>query len=216
MEADRSEEESLVPTSGGDEISIRPGSTDDSTVCARLHSSQISEGFLSHLGPSFLAPLYRRIVRSQNSFLLVAVYKGEVAGFIAGSTDLGGLYKQFMQREGIVAAFKSAPRLLRSWRRVLETLRHNGQSPESEEPVSELLSIAVEAKAQGSGVGGRLVTAFLEETARRGLTTAQVVVGKENIRAVGLYERAGFERSAEFELHRGVTSLLMTCAVGAP
>jgi ribosomal protein S18 acetylase RimI-like enzyme len=212
----RSEEESLVPTSGGDEIIIRPGTTNESRVCARLHSSQISEGFLSHLGPRFLGPLYRRIARSDGSFLLVAVRKGQVAGFIAGSTDLGGLYKQFMLREGIGAALASAPRLLMSWRRVLETLRHSDKAPASVRPVSELLSIAVDPDAQGSGIGGRLVDAFLEETGRRNIASAQVVVGKENTRAVSLYSRAGFTTAEEFEMHKGVVSLLMTCTVRVP
>jgi ribosomal protein S18 acetylase RimI-like enzyme len=205
----------LVPTSGEDGVLVRPGIPSDAAVAARLHASEISEGFLSRLGPRFLRPLYLRIARSEDSFLLMATSDGEIAGFISGSSDLSGLYKQFMLHEGIPAALMSAPKLVMSWRHVAETLRHGGGPASDESSVCELLSVAVDPRHQGNGVGGLLVEQFLTETSRRGIEVAQVVVGKDNARAVALYKRAGFVTSQEFEMHRGITSLLMERPVEA-
>jgi ribosomal protein S18 acetylase RimI-like enzyme len=206
----------LVPTSGEDGVLVRPGTPSDAAAAAGLHASEIAEGFLSRLGPRFLRALYVRITRSDHSFLLVATRNGEIAGFISGSTDLGGLYKQFMLREGIPAAVMNAPKLVMSWRHVLETVRHGEQPATAQGKVCELLSVAVDPRHQDQGIGGRLVGEFLEETARRGVDVAQVVVGKHNLRAVALYERAGFVTSQEFEMHRGITSLLMQQQVESP
>ena len=50
---------------------LRTGTVDDAAAAAALHAGQISEGFLSILGPDFLRRLYRRIARTPDSFLLI-------------------------------------------------------------------------------------------------------------------------------------------------
>jgi ribosomal protein S18 acetylase RimI-like enzyme len=54
-----------------------------------------------------------------------------------------------------------------------------------------------------------LVAAFLDEVVRRGGRAAYVVVASHNQGAIRLYERAGFTRHEEFELHAGSSSLLL-------
>ena len=44
-------------------VEVRSARPEDAPFAARLHASQISDGFLSSLGPRFLRPLYRRIMR---------------------------------------------------------------------------------------------------------------------------------------------------------
>jgi len=199
----------LVPRPGGDEVVVRPGTVADAGVSARLHAAQINEGFLARLGPRFLTHLYRRVALSSSSFLLVAVRRGQVVGFLAGSIDLKELYKQFLVRDGVVAGVTSAPRLVMAWRRALETLRHSSRPRGTESSVSELLSVAVDPDSRGLCVGRLLVDEFLEETTKRHVEVAQVVVGRDNERAVSLYSGAGFATVEEFEMHPGITSLLM-------
>ena len=185
-----------------------PGDAGDAAVAARLHAAQITEGFLSFLGPRFLRRLYRRIAWSPESFLLVAQSGGGVIGFVAGSSDVGRLYRRFVVRDGPAAAVAAAGRLARSWRRVAETLRH-GSSGAGQGRGTELLAIAVEPGWTGRGVGRSLVAAFLDEVTRRGDHAAYVVVAADNAQAVALYRRTGFTPVERFELHAGVTSLLM-------
>lgn len=185
---------------------VRAGSASDAAAAAALHADQIGEGFLSALGPRFLRRLYRRIALSSCSFLLVAECQGSAVGCIAGCTDVGTLYKTFAYRDGVVTAFASGGRLLRSWRLVIETLRH-GTSHDG--IGGELLAVAVDADAQGHGVGSMLVEEFLAEVTRRGGDAAYVVVAAGNEKAIALYRRAGFQAVDQFELHQGTKSLLM-------
>lgn len=195
--------------SGGPSVVVRPGGEPDAGPAARLHAGRITDGFLSFLGPAFLTRLYRRIIRTPSSFLLVADASGDVVGFIAGSADVGGLYRSFLARDGIAAGLAAAPRLARGWRRVLETLRHGSSDGNGTGRGTELLAVAVDPTHEGRGVGSALVAAFLDRIRTSGTTEAYVVVGADNHGAIGLYTRAGFVAGAEFELHAGTRSLVM-------
>ncbi len=207
----------MEPTPEGEErtlagetasVTIRTGTGADAAAAARLHAGQISEGFLASLGTGFLTRLYRRVACSDGSFLLVADEHGHQVGFLAGTMDVGKLYKKFLLRDGAFAAIAAVPRLLRAWPRALETLRHGG-SGEPAKGSAELLAIAVDPGRRGSRIGARLVARFLDEARLGGARTAHVVVGAANIPAIALYERSGFEPAETFELHPGTKSVLM-------
>ena len=187
-------------------LMLRKGTEGDAAEAAALHAGQIGEGFLSLLGPTFLRKLYRRIARTPGSFLLVVEDGATTVGFLAGSTDVAGLYRSFLFRDGPSAALACAGRLLRSWRRVLETLRHGSGDGEQG---AELLAVAVDPLVRGQGAGMLLVNGFLDEIGRLGQNSAHVVVAADNEKAVALYARAGFHMAERFELHRGTESLLM-------
>jgi ribosomal protein S18 acetylase RimI-like enzyme len=197
------------PGPRGPVAEVRPATDADAPASAALHAAQISQGFLSLLGPGFLRRLYRRINRSPESFLLIASSRGSAVGFIAGSTDVAGLYRSFLWHDGIPAAVQAAGPLLRGWRRVLDTLGHAKSGGAGVGRGPELLAVAVDPAWQGRGVGRMLVAAFLGEVGGRGLDAAHVVVGAANRGAVSLYEQAGFVTVERFELHAGTESLLM-------
>jgi len=201
-----------TPFTGVDMV-LRTGTSADAAAAAALHAGQIREGFLASLGPRFLGRLYRRVPHVPGSFLLVVEAEGRIAGFLAGSVDVRALYREFLIRDGAFAVFDCAWRFIRSPRRVFETLRH-GTSEEGGEP--ELLAVAVDPEARGLGGGRALVEGFLTEIARRGRSTAHVVVASGNDRAVALYRRTGFAVVERFELHRGSESLLMRHSASSP
>jgi ribosomal protein S18 acetylase RimI-like enzyme len=185
---------------------LRSGTVGDADAAAALHAGQISEGFLSILGPAFLTKLYCRVVRTPGSFLLIVQDGTEIAGFLAGSSDVSGLYRSFLLRDGAVAALTCAGRLLRSWRRVMETLRHGAIGAAGG---AELLAVAVHPALRGRGAGALLVGGFLSELEQRGQDSAHVVVAADNEIAITLYKHAGFGVAETFELHEGTESLLM-------
>lgn len=188
---------------------LRPATADDGPAVGALHAEQIPGGFLALLGPDFLARLYRRITRSNGSFLLVADADGSVAGFIAGSSDVRSLYREFVVHDGPAAVLGAARRLLGSWRRALETLRHGAPGTTGTGRGTELLAVAVDPAWQGRRIGARLVDTFLARVHADGGRAAYVVVAADNVAAVGLYRSAGFTEVGDFELHAGTTSLLM-------
>lgn len=161
------------------------------------------------LGPHFLKHLYRRICTSPHSFLIIAEFDGETVGFLAGSLDVSSLYKSFLWHDGLKAAAGTAGPLIKNWRRVLETLRHGASGGAGVGRGGESLAMAVDPRQQGRGAGRMLVASFLDEVVGRGCDAAHVVIGGDNDRTVGLYQRAGFVAAERFELHPGSRSLLM-------
>ena len=187
--------------------SVRLATVTDAPRLAELHVARISEGFLASLGPAFLERLYRRIVRSSDSFAYVVDGEpgGPVAGFAAATASTRALYQSFAFHDGVVAGFIAAPRLVRSWRRVLETLRYPGGGA-GDLPSAEILSVAVDADSGGRGIGRPVVDASTARLAPRGHDAVKVVTGSDNVAALKLYERCGFERAATVEVHEGVSS----------
>jgi len=186
-------------------VNIRPATSADLAGVARLHASRIREGFLSSLGTPFLARLYRRVVASSDSFVLVAdTDEASTVGFVAGVADLGALYRRFLIRDGLIAGARAAPRLLRSVPRVVETLRY--PTGTAELPDAEILAVAVGTDAGGRGIGRALVGAAVEEFRRAGITSAKVVTTAENRAALAMYRACGFVSTAPIEVHEGRAS----------
>lgn len=201
----------MMDSSTGNGMVLRRGTQDDAAAAAALHSGQITEGFLTFLGAGFLRRLYSRVARTSDSFLLIAEAEGATVGFLAGSTDVAGLYRSFVFRDGAAAAIACGGRLLRSPGRVIETLRHGtggaGQG-------AELLAVAVDPSARGRGAGTLLVEGFLTEIRGRRQEAAHVVLAADNKAAAALYRRAGFRTVERFEMHHGTESLLMKWPTG--
>ena len=186
------------------DVVIRRAERSDAGRLAELHATRIVEGFLPRLGPRFLSRLYRRLVLSPDGFAVVAVQDGRVVGFAAGATDLGRVYRSFVLHDGVIAGLGAAPRIVGSWRAVLETLRYPGSIDDL--PEAEVLSVAVDGDAAGRGIGRRLLTASLDELTRRGARAAKVVAGADNRAALALYTQAGFAVRQRIEVHAGTAS----------
>jgi ribosomal-protein-alanine N-acetyltransferase len=61
-------------------------------------------------------------------------------------------------------------------------------------PEADVQTIAVAPRSQGRGLGRELLDALVVEAQRRGCTQLFLEVRVDNAAAIGLYERAGFER----------------------
>jgi ribosomal protein S18 acetylase RimI-like enzyme len=189
-------------------VTIRFATVADAGAVAALHATRISEGFLVTLGPAFLARLYRRLVRSQRSFVLVADDATAVRGFVAVAENTGAVYREFLLHDGIVAGIAAARGAARAPRSVWETLRYGlrgGDGPAA----AEILATGVAAECGGRGIGAALVRAAVDELERRGVHAARVVTAVGNVAAVRAYQRGGFRISGRDAVHRGVEQELL-------
>jgi ribosomal protein S18 acetylase RimI-like enzyme len=193
-------------------VTVRLAGVDDAPRLAELHATRMTEGFLSALGPRFLRILYRRVVASPDAFALVAEAPIDgttaVVGFAAATLDVGDLYRRFALHDGVIAGIAAAPQLARSWRKVLETLRYPASAGAAlgAVPDAEILSVAVDPRATGLGIGTQVVDAATAELARRGVGAAKVVTGADNVAALALYARCGFVRRGQIAVHEGTPS----------
>ena len=129
-------------------------------------------------------------------------------GFIAVAENTSALYREFLLRDGVVAAVAATPGIVRAPRSVWETLRY-GTRGDDHAPGAEVLATAVAADCGGRGIGTGLVQAAVEELRRRGAASARVVTAVGNLAAVNAYERGGFRAVGLDEVHRGVTRQLL-------
>ena len=180
----------------------------DVDAVAGLHASRIAEGFLVTLGPAFLRRLYRRVVLSPRSFVLVVDDGDRVCGFVAVAESTGALYREYLVRDGLAAAGSAALGIVRAPRAVWETLRYGLRGGEGSAG-AEILATGVAEDSGQQGIGTRLVRAAIQELERRGVTSAHVVTAVGNVAAVRAYEHGGFRISGRKEVHRGVTQELL-------
>lgn len=191
-------------SSAADHGTVRPAVAADAGTIARLHAEAIAEGFLPSLGHRFLRLLYLRILADPGSFAYVVEDAQGVAGFVAATESTRDLYRSFLRHDGARAALHAAPKLARSPRRVWETWRYGAGDEHVALPQAEVLATAVAPRAQGTGLGTRLLDATISEFATRQVTEAMVVTASTNDAARHLYERAGFLANGSTEVHAGV------------
>ena len=68
---------------------------------------------------------------------------------------------------------------------------------ETDDFVPELISMWVDPRVRGTGLGRQLVAAIVDWARRRGARALQLWVTEGNKAAVALYEQSGFQRTGE-------------------
>ena len=192
-------------------LSIRPAQPQDAHTIAELHRQSIDTGFLSSLGSRFLRLLYADMIGWPGSAVLVVSDGADGSlGFVAGVEQTGAFYRHFLRTRWFRAALNLLPQVIRPsfLRRAWETLRYGSADRAGVE--AELLSMVVAPSLRGTGWGGRLGAAFLEDLSGRGVKSVQVVVGAANGGAIAAYETMGFGDAQTIEVHRGDPSVVMT------
>lgn len=177
---------------------------------ADLHAKSIDQGFLSSLGPRFLAVLYRAIDRSSSAVLIVERDASGVIGFVSGGNSMGPIYRQ-MLRDWPTLIVALAPVVLqpRKVLGILEILRRGGKRDGAANlPEWELFSIAVAPVARGNGVAERLYHALCANFRAQGIPAFRIVVGDTLGPAKRFYTRMGALPAASIRLHGDATSTI--------
>jgi ribosomal protein S18 acetylase RimI-like enzyme len=183
-------------------ITIRPMTVQDVRDVARVHIEAFPGFFLTFLGAGFLRELYRGIVKDPAGIAFVAETDGVCAGFVAGSTEPAGFYKRLIKRRIVPFAWHAgwaflrkptaAPRLLRAFTR-------SAEAPPADTRRAELMSLAVLPGNQGTGLGARLVEAFVATARERHASAVYLTTDAANNNAVNtFYQRLGFTPSRTF------------------
>lgn len=184
---------------------------------AALHAANINQGFLAKLGVPFLALMYRAIDEATDSVLLVEEQGGRVIGFVSGGLGMGPIYRR-MLRHPIRLGLSLLPSLLdpKRLKRIVEILRYGGgsRSP-SGMPHAELLSIAVDPVARGTGVAERLYRRLQGHFAQLGVPAFRITVGDSLTPAHRYYQRMGAKAIGRVEVHAGEGSVVYVQQVWA-
>ena len=186
-------------------LSIRRAAPEDARALAHLHSSHIPGGFLPRLGRPFMRVLYRTLIGWQGAVVLVAEDAGGPVGYTTGVVDVSAFYRYFAQRHGWRAGLAALPRLIRpsNLRRAWETFRYGHDQLEVP---AELLAMVVAPRARRQGLAIQLGEKVIDALGERGVEAVKVVVGADNVAALGAYRSMGFADARRIEVHAGETS----------
>ncbi len=178
------------------------------TRVAELHKIGIPTGFISSLPKGLIRRLYLTI--QKQSVLLVLTENERVIGFISCAESTGRLYKQFFLRH----VFSLVPvffiRLFQKGflKKSLETLKAPKKTKLEDEiaHLPELLSIVIDPENQAGGLGFRLLEALENRLVALGYKEYKVVAGDRLVSANKFYQKHGFERVLQTEIHAGDVS----------
>jgi ribosomal protein S18 acetylase RimI-like enzyme len=182
---------------------------------ACLHRQAIRTGFLSRLGPGFLAALYKSIGRSPYSRISVAVDQDiqKVVGFAACSLNTAAMYRHILLRRGLFFFFLLLPRIFypENFKFICETLFYpqkgkkkapvpNGKAG----PQAELLSIAVSDDSRKKGVGRDLLNALESYLKENRVTSYKTVTLSTDSDSNAFYKKCGFLFQKEIAHHGNI------------
>jgi ribosomal protein S18 acetylase RimI-like enzyme len=152
-------------------------SAPDLSAVVELHVRAFPHFFLSFLGPAFLRELYSAILADVDGIAVVCGSGTAVLGFVAGTSKPGQFYWRLLRERwwrfassSVIPLMKQpriAPRLLRALSSPQTTEKQCGGA-------CLLMSLAVHPEAQGTGLGRKLICAFLAEARRRGTTEVRL------------------------------------------
>ena len=182
---------------------IRPMQFRDAAAVAHLHHAAMGDSLWARLGEPFLGALYRGLVDVPSFLGFVYVEDGEVRGFIAGSTDTAGMYRELMHRRGAFLAPFVGLGLLRRPSvalRLLETGRY-GEKSGAEDVPGESLFCSFAPELRGRRVSGHINKVLFDELRARGHAHVKVTTEVDNEGANRQLRSWGFEERPRFSFY---------------
>jgi len=184
---------------------------------AQLHIESIFHGALPLLGEGFLAELYRQLASAPGSGVWAATADGQLAGFIVGCTDARQALRFVVMRAWFrlmrLAALRLAsPALWKKlpWLVAYPFKSRGGMSAgrEVNQPTAagavdaELLSMAVDSRYRGKGIGRQLVAALETDLLRpAGIDSYLVTTNRAEEVSNRFYPSVGFQPTRTFRHH---------------
>lgn len=198
----------------------------DVHFCASLHAEMLAQGLFVSLGPLFMRAYYETFLSSPYALSYIASVKDHGVGMLVGLTDPKAHIRWALRHRGIVLATLGVGALLtrplvtfrflrtrtksyaRTWR------RHRARQDIASRsfPKTAVLShTAVLPGAQGTGVGTRLVNAFLEDASTHGCEEAVLITSlDEDVSAKNFYAALGWSAKETRKGADGQSTLVMT------
>lgn len=162
---------------------------------ALIHKKMLSNSdFLSECNVNFLAYFYNTIAESDSTILITENDGKKVKGFLFFTTDRENYMRNFLT--------KNFPSILKFSNIYIPLIRAIIRKVKSEHVPSyqnELVHIAVDSKFQGQGIGRKLLVELESILKVRNINEYYLQVFGDNLVAVSLYKKMGFETVKLFE-----------------
>lgn len=195
------------------DLVIRQATPADLEAVAKVYRDCFPESVRARLGERTTVSFFAAMAASKSYRIFVAEEADGIVGFVI-LTDPGGkrISKRFLLASpGVwweIALFclrrplAALGHVLRALRRGLHRDRERAVKGDVSLRFAEMRAawiepLGVKPSRQGRGIASRLVAHLCEVAARMGFECVKLGVDNSNQRAIGVYERAGFIRTAE-------------------
>ena len=181
---------------------IRAATTKDVPQIVNIHMNAFEGFFLTTLGRSFLSFYYKAFVNSKDGFVLCAIIDNEVYGFAAATKQCKG-YNSNLIKTNFIRFIGLAFKLLftkpSALMRLAKNLSKKSDVVDDPEDYAELYSIGVTEKAQGKGIGKKLLATIEEKLKNEGVEKVSLTTDfYNNDSAIAFYRRMGYQTLYEF------------------
>lgn len=161
-----------------------------------LHISAFPKVLSGTIGKRFLRSYYRKIIK--DGFIIAYINDNGVVGFVSGIIDDKRLYNiqfYFYAILGIISHIYSLNMIICLIRHIIRTIKLTGVAIKS-----ELLSIVVDEKYRGRGIGKELVESLNNYMMKNGVGKYKVFTDMEYSTGHILYDMLGFSLEKELNL----------------
>ena len=188
-------------------------SLSDANEIANLHYTQIKTGFLSSLGKKFLTILYKSLIKEQEGIVVILKNSDDdkTLGFVSGTSDLKKIYFKIILKNFPQLTISILPKLfdIKNIRKIAETFFYPKNLPK-DIPESETLSLVINPKFQGQGLGKILFLEYAKILKKRGINMTRFVIGKDLINSHKMVKKFGAKKVCSINIHKEEESILYT------
>lgn len=183
--------------------------TNDKSVVnevVKIHMATFQGFFLTFLGKGFLKQLYQGYMEHDKSNLIVAKDKDYIAGFIAYSSDISGLYKFLIKKKIILFAWYSLIAFIKKPKILFRLISAFSKSEEvkRDEKYIELASIGVKPDQKGNGIGTTMIDYLKEKVDFNIYKYISLETDAENNENVNkFYKKNGFVLARTYKTKQG-------------
>ena len=182
-----------------------------------IHKSAFKDFFLTQLGDRFLK-VYYSALNNHPKGILLGIYdeKCTLVGFSATCVESKRFNKDLIKSDiskfllvGFLILLNNPNALIRLYKNLNKTNKNEADDGN----YGELLSIAIDASTQGSGLGKQLLLHTENESIKQGIQKLSLTTDSyNNDNAIGFYHSMGYEKMYEFIAypHRKMYRLIKT------
>ena len=180
-------------------ITIRTANPEDIPAIVDVHIQAFPGFFLTLMGRPFLRLLYQGFMQSRQGMVHVAVNaQGHVVGFVAGTSQPQGFFKQLLVKQwfrfGLAAVWPLLRRPSLVGVKLWSALFYRGESLPDLPNAALLSSLGVHPQAHRQGLGRQLVAAFVAWSLRQGCPAVYLTTDQSNnTKANAFYLECGFQ-----------------------
>lgn len=180
-------------------LKIRPALLSDVTTIVDIHCSAFEGFFLTSLGGGFLTLYYSCFIKSDETVILCAEEDEKLLGFSAATKVCKGFNGRLIKANalkfmmvGLRLLFINPPALVR----LVKNFTKKSDEVKDDESYGELYSIAVNADAQGKGVGKALLAETEKQIDIEKLSLTTDYYNNES--TIAFYQKCGYKVLYEF------------------